>query len=391
MWGADAVTRAMSHREARENVGLRFLEPPMDRFYGRCLRVAHRARHRLRAAFSFVVFAAASTSHAASIDPGELPSEPAHLASQSLLLDIAAAGSRLVAVGEHGHVLLSDNKGQTWRQAKSVPTQNLLTAVCFSDERNGVTVGHDEIVLTTADAGETWTRRRYAPEAQQPLLDVLCNGSDAIAVGAYSVYFSSKDAGATWTERKFEATTAKPAQPTDDDVDADFHLNRIVGASGSRLYIAAEAGHLYRSDDAGATWSTLPSPYEGSFFGVLPLNGDSLLAYGLRGHLFRSDDGGQTWRPLETHTQAMLNDAARLPGGGVAIVGLSGAVILSSDNGETFTASQQDDRKGLSAVLPSGTAELIAVGEAGVRVIAMKLAATQAHSESQPPTRPPPP
>src|SRR5919198_461992 len=120
-------------------------------------------------------------------------------------------------------------------------------------------------------------------------------------------------------------------------------VHRNDAASGSRLYIAAEAGHLYRSDDAGATWTALPSPYEGSFFGVLPLNGDSLLAYGLRGHLFRSDDAGVTWRAIETHTEAMLNDAVRLTGGGIVIVGLSGAVLTSEDNGEHFTLAQQSD------------------------------------------------
>jgi photosystem II stability/assembly factor-like uncharacterized protein len=269
-------------------------------------------------------------------------------------------------------------------------------------------VGHDEIVLITSDAGETWTRTHYAPDAQQPLLDVLCNGRDAIAVGAYSAYFSSKDAGATWTERKFEPTaTLKPKAPAltsklsparqpetpaspgsgvadattsgsdfadgeGNDLGSDFHLNRIVAASGSRLYISAEAGRLYRSDDAGATWSELPSPYEGSFFGVLPLNGDSLLAYGLRGNLFRSDDGGLTWRAIETGTQAMLNDAVRLPGGGVAVVGLSGVVLMSGDEGQHFSAAQQDDRKGLSAVLPVGATELVTVGEAGIKVIATK-------------------
>jgi photosystem II stability/assembly factor-like uncharacterized protein len=295
------------------------------------------------------------------------------------LIDLGQAGARLVAVGERGHVLLSDNKGQSWRQAKSVPTQNLLTGVCFSDERHGIAVGHDEIILTTADAGETWTRRHYAPEAQQPLLDVLCNGQDAIAVGAYSVYFASSDSGATWSERKLSAADAAlPGAPqaskqgpadSADGLTEDFHLNRIVAASASRLYIAAEAGHLYRSDDAGATWLELPSPYEGSFFGVLPLNGDSLLAYGLRGHLFRSDDAGMTWRAIETHTEAMLNDAVRLPGEGVAVVGLSGAVLESNDDGEHFTLAQQSDRKGLSAVRPDGATELVTVGEAGVKLI----------------------
>jgi len=308
---------------------------------------------------------------AASVDPGTLPAEAAPLAPRSLLLDIAQAGSRFVAVGERGHVLTSDNRGQTWAQAASVPTQALLTAVCFSDEKHGVAVGHDEIALVTTDAGNSWQRTHYAPEARQPLLDVVCNGSDAIAVGAYGVYFTSGDRGLTWTEHKFEAQPLAAKKSADDDIGGDYHLNRIVGASGSRLYIAAEAGHLYRSDDAGKTWTELPSPYEGSFFGILPLDGESLLAYGLRGHLFRSDDGGRSWRRVTVGTVAMLNDAIRLPNDIIAVVGLSGTVLVSRNGGETFELQQQADRKGLSALLGVGMSELITVGEAGVKAIAI--------------------
>jgi len=340
-------------------------------------------------AVSFAVTDTASKAATpAPVDPGTLAAEQAPLAIRSLLLDIARAGSRFVAVGERGHVLLSDNRGQTWTQAQTVPTQELLTAVCFSDDLHGVAVGHDEVALVTTDGGNTWQRTHYAPEARQPLLDVLCNGSDAIAVGAYGTYLESADRGVTWTGRKFEASAAaeptaraasatptKATEPATDDPDADDaiggdpHLNRIVGASGSRLYIAAEAGHLYRSDDAGKTWSELPSPYDGSFFGLLPLDGGALLAYGLRGHLYRSEDGGHTWQPIAVGTEAMLNDAIRLPSNGIALVGLSGAVLLSTDNGKTFTLKQQDDRKGLAALLSVGVSELVTVGEAGVKAI----------------------
>ena len=44
-------------------------------------------------------------------------------ALRSTLLDVASAGQRLVAVGERGHVLLSDDQGKTWRQARTVPTR----------------------------------------------------------------------------------------------------------------------------------------------------------------------------------------------------------------------------------------------------------------------------
>ena len=87
--------------------------------------------------------------------------------------------------------------------------------------------------------------------------------------------------------------TAKP-RPNEDDLPPDYHLNRIVGV-GNRLYVAAEGGQLYRSDDRGASWRALPSPYEGSFFGLVPIRGEGLLAFGLRGHLYRSADAGETW------------------------------------------------------------------------------------------------
>ena len=63
-------------------------------------------------------------------------------ASRTLLLDVAHAGARLVVVGDHGHILLSDDQGKTWSQAR-VPTRQLLTAVFFVDEQHGWAVGHD--------------------------------------------------------------------------------------------------------------------------------------------------------------------------------------------------------------------------------------------------------
>src|SRR6187551_1324135 len=97
----------------------------------------------------------------AQLDPNDSANRPAEiepLASSSLLLDLAVAGTRIVAVGERGHVMLSDDQGATWRQAKSVPTRTMLTAVYFADDEYGWAVGHDETILNTMDGGETWTR-----------------------------------------------------------------------------------------------------------------------------------------------------------------------------------------------------------------------------------------
>ena len=138
--------------------------------------------------------------------------EPARLAAHGLLIAIASAGERLVAVGDRGIIVRSDDRGASWRQADYVPTQALLTGVCFLDAQQGVAVGHDEVILATTDGGLHWQRTHDAPEAQRPLLDVWCGrGGQVIAVGAYSTYLTSNDGGMSWREVKFKP--ALPAAP----------------------------------------------------------------------------------------------------------------------------------------------------------------------------------
>ena len=334
----------------------------------------HRISLALVATLAAVVIAPGVTH--AQLDPNDGANKPAEiepLAQGSLLLDLAAAGARLVAVGERGHVLLSDDQGGTWRQAKVVPTRVMLTAVFFVDAQYGWAVGHDETILNTADGGETWTRTHFAPEAQQPLLDLwFANRVSGIAVGAYGAYFTTNDGGRNWSSAKFAAPAQAKhdgeAAPDEGELPPDYHLNRIVGV-GNRLYVAAEGGQLYRSDDRGASWRALPSPYEGSFFGLVPIRGEGLLAFGLRGHLFRSADAGETWSKLESHTTAMLTDGVAINDLRVVIGGLAGVLLVSGDAGETFKLTQQDDRKGLSALLPGPAGAVIVAGEGGVRTI----------------------
>jgi len=312
--------------------------------------------------------------------PASEQSEMAPLATKALLLDAAYAGTRIVLVGERGQVLLSDDQARTWRQAPT-PTLSLLTAVYFVDARHGWAVGHDEVILRTDDGGEHWTRTHFRPEAQQPLLDVwFADAERGIAVGAYSAYYVSADGGRTWAAQAFapaaapvkdgkSAQPAKPVAPADDlgedEEGVQYHLNGIAAAVPPRLYLAAEAGHLYRSDDGGASWTTLSSPYEGSFFGMLPLDGDAVLAFGMRGHLFRSENAGAEWTEVPTDTLAMLTSAVRLPNGGVAITGLAGVLLVSTDGAHTFRVEQQADRKGMSSALLVGD-QLLTVGEGGV-------------------------
>jgi len=305
----------------------------------------------------------------ASDDPAARPAIIAPLASRSLLIDLAPAGERVFAVGERGHVLYSTDQGATWIQVP-VPGSATLTAVYFADAKHGWAVGHAAMILRTTDGGDHWELAHFEPANAQPLLDVwFADPLRGLAVGAYGIVYGTSDGGRVWSQVPFEPKTLPGTGEVEEEDEMDlgyeFHLNAIARGPGRRLYLGAEAGRLFRSDDDGASWRELPSPYDGSFHGILPLDGDALLVFGLRGNLFRSGDGGMNWTQIETGTVALLNAGARLDAETVVIVGMAGVQLASHDGGRTFSLHQREDRKALSAVLPAADGALIVVGEGG--------------------------
>lgn len=327
------------------------------------------------AAFALAVAPQALAQDAAVTDPAARPSIIAPLAAKSLLLDLAWAGPRVFAVGERGHVLYSVDAGKTWTQVQAPASAN-LTAVYFADAKNGWAVGHAQTILRTQDGGDTWELSHFEPEEAEPFLDVsFNNGLRGLVVGAYGVIYSTTDGGNVWSHVPFEPAPLPGAalvEPSADDMEAEvdlgfeFHLNALARGPGQRLYLGAEAGRLFRSDDDGANWRELPSPYDGSFHGILALDGDALLAFGLRGNLFRSEDGGMNWTAIDTGTTVLLDSGVRVDDHTVVVAGMAGVMLVSRDDGKTFTLTQQDDRKAISAIASSGDGALIVAGEGGV-------------------------
>jgi len=57
------------------------------------------------------------------------------------MLGAATAGKRVVSVGDHGAILLSDDNGDHFRRATRVAVSSMLTSVVFVDAKTGWAVG----------------------------------------------------------------------------------------------------------------------------------------------------------------------------------------------------------------------------------------------------------
>lgn len=296
------------------------------------------------------------------------------LADSSLLLDGQLTGDRIIVVGERGHLLVSEDDGRSWQQ-QPVPTRATLTSVFFIDPANGWAAGHDSLILRTSDGGRHWHEVYSDPEDERPILDLwFRDAMHGYAIGAYGLFLVTHDAGKSWQHVEFNpATLILDNQHHDDpwaeeeEVWVDFHLNHISATQYGRILIAAEAGNIYRSDDGGRSWLSLPSPYEGSFYGSLGLGRGRVLLFGLRGHLFLSENTGTSWTPVVSNTQATLNDGIRLRDGRIVLAGLAGTLLFSEDQGQSFELHAQADRAGIAKVLQANDGALILIGEMGVK------------------------
>ncbi len=307
-------------------------------------------RRLLGSAFSVAVLLAAVYA----FSPRALPEFPATgLRIDTVLVQAAArAGSRLVAVGERGHVFLSDDEGKTWRAVKS-PVDVTLTALYFFDARHGWAAGHDAAILRTEDGGETWRVAHLALQDERPLLAIrFRDAHNGIAVGAYGTFLESRDGGRSWNARKI--------------LDDDRHLNALAAGSDGRHFIAGESGVVLYSADNGAQWTRLQSPYKGSYFGVLAIGATDLIAFGLRGNMYRSADLGQAWNAIANTSRASLMGSQLLATDRAVLVGQDGTVLLTRDSGRTFTRHRDPGGAAFAAALPAPDGDLLVFGERGV-------------------------
>ena len=314
----------------------------------------------------------------------DTPAQKSALAPRTLLTGLARAGQRVVAVGQRGHVLLSDDAGKSWQQAE-VPISADLTTVHFPTATAGWAVGHDGVVLHSADAGKTWTRqldgrslgdvlvahhtrsgddkwlaeaKRFAAQgAENPFLDVWFDDArSGTIVGAFGLVLRTADGGKTWEPLLHAADNPK-----------SLHLY-AVRRIGADLFIAGEQGTALKLDRDSGRFTALTLPYKGTLFGLAGKE-RIVLAHGLRGNVVRSTDGGIHWQSVPTGVGVGLTASTLDERGRIVIVSQAGHVLVSNDDGASFSLAKVERPIPAAAVISTGGGALIVAGPRGVSTL----------------------
>lgn len=318
------------------------------------------------------------------------PSARSPKAQFSLQNGLTIAGTRLVSVGQRGHILYSDDRGKTWQQGE-VPISSDLVAVQFPTPKQGWAVGHDGSVLHSTDGGATWAlqfdgrravRRMVdyyksfdasgwaAPDLEKlkadiaqfvedgpdkPFLDVWFEDERVgFIVGAFNLIFRTEDGGVTW--QPWYDRTENPR---------GLHLYAIRAVAGE-LMVVGEQGLVLKLDRATSRFRALPTPYTGTYFGVVG-SAEAVVVFGLRGNILRSTDGGKEWRKVTSGASANLNGGTVAPDGRMVLVGQAGQLLVSADQGATFAPMKMEHSMSTNAVVVIGS-ELAVAGLRGLHV-----------------------
>lgn len=203
----------------------------------------------------------------------------------------------------------------------------------------------------------------HEENAPWPLMDVwFSDASRGYAVGAFNAFLMTQDGGVTWVD-----VSDRLENPD------GLHLNAVSGIDNT-VFILGEAGLVFRSTDAGATWKSLESPDDGSFFAMhlaKQPNTSALdvLIIGLEGSVFRSSNNGGEWDAVEHPLNYNLNGLFVGDDGLLLIVGNDGAVLRSTDGGAILKPYRQVNQVTLSSVAVAANGDYIFGGASGIQVV----------------------
>lgn len=264
------------------------------------------------------------------------------LSTKAIFLDLEVHETKVYAVGERGIILSSSDHGDSWQQIKS-PVDVTLTGISFASKSEGWIVGHESTILHTTDGGATWLINKYKPEEERFYMSVnFASPQVGYVLGTDGELWVTQNAGESWNLTLLAVE--------------DWYQNHLFAIEkvGNASLVVSERGGVFYSKDGMSDWQVVPSPYEGSFFGVASI-AKQFVAFGMSGNLYQIDSESLQWSKIDTQTDQFLLDSAITDDAkNVLVVGRGGIILAIDEKGQLIKKIENKSRVDYTAVTIQG-------------------------------------
>ena len=206
-------------------------------------------------------------------------------------------------------------------------------------------------VLKTTDGGQTWTRSTTTAQFSSPdsFLQYVrfFSPTQGVAIGdavngTFEIY-TTTNAGVTWTA--VPAANIPAAQASEQVADPEAV---VLAQQGNTLWFCSTSGRVFRTTDAGQTWTVAPTPFTHSDYpiGLSFRDANNGLLMTDEGDLARTTNGGLTWTRISPTGPLHAIGLDAVPGTRTYVstgitdapTGTSAGSSYSTDDGQTWTA-----------------------------------------------------
>ncbi|MFZ4620762.1 MAG: YCF48-related protein, partial [Bacteroidota bacterium] len=264
---------------------------------------------------------------------------------------VQRAGRTIFAGGLGGVMFRSTDNGDTWKSLTLPSGVQTMSCIKMVSTRTIVVAGAAGKINFSSDAGETWTGQTYSTSR---FWGIDVKGNLGLAVNTVGNVYRSTNSGLSWTLASSLGNIY-------------LYSVSIVDSMTAYLCTGQQAFQIYKTTDAGTTWSPVFNALT-NLFSIYFVNSTNGVAVGDKGQVFVTYDAGTTW--LNQHQDSLIDfRTVTWYDKTIVAAGLSGVILRSTDNGETFQPMNSPTGSSIFAVdmaAPvNGTHYIMVAGESG--------------------------
>jgi len=230
------------------------------------------------------------------------------------LNQILYANNTLWAFGGGGKIITSTDEGVSWTKRVS-PTSLALNTAAFPTADTGYAAGDFGTLLKTVDGGNSWTLVQTGTMKHFYCITFF-DGSHGILAGSGGICIKTSDGGLSW-----DSVSTNP-----------HYIFRCMQFMDPLTGYATAGSFVLKTTDGGSTWQNVyQSPDYEEKFSLLFSDANTGFVAGDGGLIAKTSDGGINWEKQVSYTGSGLRALCITPGDYIFAAGDSGTILRSHD------------------------------------------------------------